>query len=75
MWVSGWQVTATKQTAMEHDAYEGGTHRPETAERCWGKQQGIAGQVMSVGGGLRGRAVPTVVTPSVKAGGWVRLEA
>lgn len=50
MWVAGWQVTATKQTPMEHDHQEGGTHRPQTVERCWGKQQGIAGQVMAVSG-------------------------
>lgn len=35
---------------MEHDHQEGGTHRPQTVERCWGKQQGIAGQVMAVSG-------------------------
>mmetsp|Transcript_27600 Transcript_27600/g.60380 ORF Transcript_27600/g.60380 Transcript_27600/m.60380 type:complete len:448 (+) Transcript_27600:355-1698(+) len=46
MWVAGWQVLATKQVHMQHDHETGGTHRPETAERCWGKQQGIAGSVM-----------------------------
>ncbi|GAX78604.1 hypothetical protein CEUSTIGMA_g6043.t1 [Chlamydomonas eustigma] len=46
MWVAGWQVMAAKQVIMGHDQEAGGTHKPETAERCWGKQQGITGKVM-----------------------------
>jgi hypothetical protein len=48
MWVAGWQVLATKQVIMGHDKEDGGTHKPETQERCWGKQQGITGSVMQV---------------------------
>ena len=48
MWVAGWQVLAAKQVHMIHDKEEGGTHKPETGERCWGKQQRIAGVTMEV---------------------------
>ena len=48
--MAGWQVLAAKQVHMTHDRIdtEGGTHKPETGERCWGKQQGITGRVMEV---------------------------
>ena len=48
MWTAGWQVMAAKQVQMTHDKEEGGTHKPETAERCWGKQQGITLKVLEV---------------------------
>ncbi len=59
MWVAGWQVLATKQVRMGHTKEPGGTHKPETQERCWGKQQGIALGVMQVRhsvGGLEWRS-------------------
>ena len=46
--MAGWQVLAAKQVHMIHDKEEGGTHKPETGERCWGKQQRIAGVTMEV---------------------------
>ena len=48
MWTVGWQVLAAKQVHMTHDKEEGGTHRPETAERCRVKQQEIARDVVGV---------------------------
>jgi len=48
MWVAGWQVLAAKQVQMKPDGLQGGTHKPETAERCWGKQAHITGNVMGV---------------------------
>ncbi len=59
MWIAGWQVMATKQVHMTHDKEEGGTHKPETAERCWGKQQSITSKVIEVSAWPHTRAQPT----------------
>jgi len=31
---------------MTHDGQPGGTHKPETQDRCWGKQSSITGAVL-----------------------------
>jgi len=41
---------AAKQVQMKQDGEPGGTHKPETGERCWGKQQRITASVMGVRG-------------------------
>ena len=48
MWVGGWQVLTAKVVHMKHDKEEGGTHKPETAERCRVKQQKIAREIVGV---------------------------
>ena len=46
MWVAGWHVMTTTQVVMTHDGQPGGTHKPETQDRCWGKQSSITGAVL-----------------------------
>ena len=46
MWVAGWHVMSTQQVVMTHDGQPGGTHKPETQDRCWGKQSFITGSVL-----------------------------
>eukprot|EP00195_Chlamydomonas_chlamydogama_P001199 CAMPEP_0202922730 /NCGR_PEP_ID=MMETSP1392-20130828/78076_1 /ASSEMBLY_ACC=CAM_ASM_000868 /TAXON_ID=225041 /ORGANISM="Chlamydomonas chlamydogama, Strain SAG 11-48b" /LENGTH=357 /DNA_ID=CAMNT_0049616373 /DNA_START=208 /DNA_END=1281 /DNA_ORIENTATION=+ len=48
MWTAGWSVMAASPLLMQGDGHESGTHKPQTAHKCWSLQQGTAGAVMSL---------------------------
>eukprot|EP00195_Chlamydomonas_chlamydogama_P003492 CAMPEP_0202918748 /NCGR_PEP_ID=MMETSP1392-20130828/74185_1 /ASSEMBLY_ACC=CAM_ASM_000868 /TAXON_ID=225041 /ORGANISM="Chlamydomonas chlamydogama, Strain SAG 11-48b" /LENGTH=459 /DNA_ID=CAMNT_0049611895 /DNA_START=143 /DNA_END=1519 /DNA_ORIENTATION=- len=43
MWIDGWQAMFMQLDGKEHDdKAESGTHKPETGDRCWGRQMAVA---------------------------------
>jgi len=42
LWLAGYQVMYMPRPPKEQDTHTSGTHKPETADRCWGKQGRLA---------------------------------